>query len=95
LDLARGFAPDRPERCRAFVAQDRPVATSQDCRHPLADARELAPADRVHAAMDRVQSADRDSVLDGLEGVPKVEELEERNDAVLGDSQRPGTFGAD
>jgi hypothetical protein len=45
--------------------------------------------------MDRVQSADRDSVLDGLEGVPKVEELEERNDAVLGDSQRPGTFGAD
>jgi hypothetical protein len=62
------------------------VAAREGCRHPLTHARELAPADCVDAAMDRVQSADCEPVLDGLEGVPKLEELEEGNDAVLGGS---------
>ena len=95
VDFAPSFLADRPESRSAVVAQGRPVATSKDRAHPLAHARELAPADGINAAMNRVQSADRHPVLDGLEGVTNVEELEEGNDAMLGDSQRPSTLGAD
>jgi hypothetical protein len=63
-DLNPGAAPNSPERSRRQVAQCRARATRKNRGHPAPVPRQEARADRrVDAAVERMESSNRDPVL--------------------------------
>jgi len=76
IDLARGVMTERSAR---------PAAENGSNEDPMP--RELRPADGVDAAMDRVQLAPADSVVDRARAEPQVEQLASCHHAMLLRSQ--------
>ena len=83
-----------PERARAFVTQDGLLATSEHRGHPLAQTRQVPPADGVDATIDAVQTALGNAVPNCPDRVAESDELEEGDHAVLVSGQRPDSGGA-
>ncbi len=65
-DVGRGARclADPPERRSGVVAEHRVRAGREDRRHPASRSCDERVADRVHAAMQRVQAAERDASID-------------------------------
>ena len=66
-----------------IVNRERLGTVGEDGCHPVSAGRQLAVADGVDPVVDAVQAADGHAVLDGIAAQPKLEQLPERDYAVL------------
>jgi hypothetical protein len=81
--------PDLPKCGRAGVAEYRFRSTAEDRGCPKSELSELRPPYRIDAALDTVQPAVREAVLDLLPGEAELEELCPRHYSVLAVDEPP------
>lgn len=73
LDRTVSLPVDPPERRDAAIAQRRSRSTAQDSRHPAPTTTELRPPHGVDTALDRMQPAFLDPVLNCLGAETELE----------------------
>jgi hypothetical protein len=94
MDRVRRRLADPPMGRSAVVTQRCPVTACEHRRHPSAFLGELFAAHRVDAAVDPVQPAALDAVLDRLRAVSERSQLRMRDDVALACRDLPsGSLG--
>jgi hypothetical protein len=92
LDALASRCPNAPKRTRRPMAEDSLRPHCQDGRQPTPFPRNDAMTDRIHRAIEGMQTAARESTIDRAWPDPRRHELPARDDSVLavGEHRDPG-----